>query len=98
MQNFDCDGAIAKRASLEVHQVRTIWLGAILDRSAKLRVGRMRGARSLRWPILERMHAARPPAKSALPDRDHVIRRIVALFEIERSVNGKRSVWMFGGR
>lgn len=27
-----------------------------------------------------------------------VVRRIVALFEIERSVNGKRSVWMFGGR
>lgn len=69
----------------------SIWRGAPLDRSGKRRAGRMRGARSSPWPILKRMRVAGPRAKkkSRSPIAIEVVRLIDALFEIERSINGK---------
>ncbi|WP_249168366.1 IS66 family transposase [Bradyrhizobium elkanii] len=66
--------------------------GRHLDRSRKRRVGSMRGAGSSPWPISKRMRVARPPARRRAPLSPiavEVVRRIDALFEIERSINGR---------
>jgi pimeloyl-ACP methyl ester carboxylesterase len=60
----------------------------------------MRGARSCggRYWRECALQGRRQKANRALsPIAIDVVCRIDALFEIERSVNGKRSVWMFGG-
>ena len=53
--------------------------------------GSMPGARSSPWRIWRRTRVARPRArrKSLSPIAIEVVRRIDALFEIERSINGK---------
>ena len=55
-------------------------------------LGRMRGGRSSPWPTSKRTRAARLPARKTSPLSPiaiEVVRRIDALFEIERSINGK---------
>ncbi|SDD34826.1 Transposase [Bradyrhizobium brasilense] len=69
----------------------SIWRGASPDRSGRPPAGRMEGARSSSWLTSKRMPGARPQAKrrSRSPIAIEVVRRIDALFEIERSINGK---------
>jgi len=59
-------------------------------RFGRRRVGCMRGVRSSPWPTLRRMPAQGAGKKKLrCRHRDRVVRRIDALFEIERAINGK---------
>ena len=61
-------------------------------RSGRRRAGCMRGARSSPWPISRRTRAARLSGKKEIPLSPiaiEVVRRIDALFAIERSINGR---------
>ena len=60
-------------------------------RSSRRRAGRMRGASSSPWPTSRRTRAARPQARRRSPLSPiaiEVVRRIDALFAIERPING----------
>ena len=70
----------------------SIWRIASPARSGRRRVGCTRGARSSPWPIIEENARRKAAGKKEIPLSPiaiEVVRRIDALFEIERSINGK---------
>ena len=69
----------------------SIW-PAIRARSGRRRAGCTQGARSSPWLTLRKTPGVRPRARrrSRSPIAIEVVRRIDALFEIERRVNGQK--------